>query len=189
MAGRSYEHVGAGSKPAPPPRCALKRIHQLLTVRRFAGEGRRGFTLVEITLVVVIVGLLAALAVPNMQRVRRDVKVTEAMADIRILAGTMRDYRLVNGSFPPDLDAIGMTDHLDPWGNAFGYLLIEGQFGVYPPGQTPKQDQFLRPINTDFDVYSFGPDGESSDLLTDAISQDDVIRANDGNYVGTVEDY
>ena len=170
--------------------CALlKRIHQILTARRFAGRSRRGFTLIELMLVASIMGSLAALAIPNVQRVLDDARITEAMSDIRIFAATARDHKLVNGKLPDAFDKFGFKDPLDPWGNKYEYLLIEGQFDVYPLGKKPRQDRFLRPVNRDFDIYSRGPDGETSDNLTDPESLDDIIRANDGGFVGIAEDY
>ena len=166
------------------------RIYRLLTARRFARDGRRGFTLIELILVASIMGSLAALAIPNVARVLEESKVTEAMTDIRIFAATARDHKLVNGTFPDSFDKFGFDDPpIDPWGNEYEYLLIEGQFDIYPPGKKPKQDRFLRPINRDFDIYSMGPDGETSDVLTDAASLDDITRANDGGFVGIAEDY
>ncbi len=168
----------------------MKRIYQLLTARRFAREGRRGFTLIELMLVASIMGSLAALAIPNVQRLVEQARVTEAMSDIRIFASTARDYKLVNGKLPDSFDKFGFDEPpLDPWGNEYEYLLIEGQFEIYPPGRKPRQDRFLRPVNRDFDIYSRGPDGETSDNLTDAYSLDDIIRANDGGFVGVAEDY
>ena len=168
---------------------ALKRIHRLLTARRFTGEGRRGFTIIEMLLVAVIMGSLAALAVPNVALVMEESRVVEAMSDIRIFAATATDHKLVNGKFPDALDKIGYKDPLDPWGNKYEYLLIDGQFNVYPPGKKPREDRFLRPVNRDFDIFSRGPDGETSDNLTDPDSLDDIIRANDGGFVGVAEDY
>ena len=161
-----------------------------MTARRFAREGRRGFTLIELVLVVTITSSLAALAIPNVQRLVEQARVTEAMSDIRIFASTARDYKLVNGKLPDSFDKFGFDDPpIDPWGNEYEYLLIEGQFEIYPPGRKPRQDRFLRPVNRDFDIYSRGPDGETSDNLTDAYSLDDIIRANDGGFVGIAADY
>ena len=167
----------------------MKRIYQQLTARRFATADRRGFTLIEMMMVATIMGSLAALAAPNLVRVMDETKVLEAISEIRVMAATARDHKLVNGTYPNAFDEFGLTDPLDPWGNKYEYLLIAGQFEVYPPGKKPRQDRFLRPINRDFDIYSMGPDAETADVLTDAASLDDIIRANDGGFVGIAEEY
>jgi general secretion pathway protein G len=52
-----------------------------------------------------------------------------------------------------------------------------------------RRDHFLVPVNTDFDLYSLGEDGKSQSPFTAADSQDDIVRANNGGYVGLVSDY
>jgi len=47
-----------------------------------------------------------------------------------------------------------------------------------------RKDRFLVPINTDFDLYSMGKDGESVPALTAAKSRDDVVRAANGAFIG-----
>lgn len=60
--------------------------------------------------------------------------------------------------------------------------------GSGPPSQ-PRKDRFLHPINSDYDLYSMGKDGESMEPLTAQKSHDDVIRANDGGFVGLAVDF
>ena len=45
------------------------------------------------------------------------------------------------------------------------------------------------PINTDYDLYSMGKDGQSAPALTAQKSRDDIIRANDGAYIGPAAGY
>ena len=52
-----------------------------------------------------------------------------------------------------------------------------------------RKDRFLIPINTSFDLYSMGKDGKSAAPLTAQASQDDVIWANDGSFVGLASQY
>jgi general secretion pathway protein G len=52
-----------------------------------------------------------------------------------------------------------------------------------------RKDRNLVPINSDYDLYSMGPDGESMPPLTAARSRDDIVRANNGGFVGTAEAY
>jgi general secretion pathway protein G len=75
----------------------------------------------------------------------------------------------------------------DPWGNPYQYLKIYG-LEKKSAGKARK-DHFMVPIDTDFDLYSMGPDGASASPLTAKSSRDDIIRANDGGYVGTAEGF
>lgn len=52
-----------------------------------------------------------------------------------------------------------------------------------------RKDRFLVPINSDYDLYSMGPDGKSTSALTAKISQDDIIRASDGLFIGRACDF
>ncbi len=53
-----------------------------------------------------------------------------------------------------------------------------------PPPQGARRDRFLVPINTYYDLYSVGKDGASVAPLTAGPSKDDIVRANDGGFIG-----
>jgi general secretion pathway protein G len=57
-----------------------------------------------------------------------------------------------------------------------------------PIGQLRK-DRNLVPINTDFDLFSRGKDGQTNFPLTAQRSRDDIVRANNGGYIGLASDY
>jgi general secretion pathway protein G len=82
---------------------------------------------------------------------------------------------------------VGLGGMTDPWGNPYQYMKIAGQ--DKKSVGTLRKDRFMVPINTDFDLYSMGPDGKSASALTAKISQDDIIRANDGQYIGRASEY
>ncbi len=52
-----------------------------------------------------------------------------------------------------------------------------------------RKDRKLNPLNSDFDLYSLGKNGVSKTQLTNKDSLDDVVRANDGAFVGLAADY
>jgi general secretion pathway protein G len=130
---------------------------------------QRGFTLIEIMVVVVIMGILAALVVPKLMGRTDDARVIAAKQDIATIMQGLRLYKLDNQRYPtteqglqalitkptsgPPSDgwkAGGYLDKLpkDPWGNAYQYL---------SPG-----------VKGEVDVFSFGADGQPGGTGNDA---------------------
>lgn len=142
------------------------------------------FTLIEMMMVAVIVGILAALAIPNYSRVREKAMVARAIGDIDAIQQDITEYNLDNRTLPASLSDIGRADLLDPWGRPYVYLPITGNGkGGF------RKDRFLVPLNTDYDLYSVGADGATASAITAAVSRDDIIRANDGGFVGLASDF
>jgi general secretion pathway protein G len=50
-------------------------------------------------------------------------------------------------------------------------------------------NKFEKPLNTDFDLYSMGKDGKTKPKTTDKDSFDDIIRANNGTFVGLASEH
>ena len=131
-------------------------------VRRTAARLRpsAGFTLIEIMVVVVILGILAALVAPNVIRRIDDARVTKAKQDVRAYETALNLYRMDNFRYPTTeqgLEALvkrpvdpnirnwkegGYIDGMkkDPWGNDYAYIA---------PGS-----------HGDYDLYTLGADGQ-----------------------------
>jgi len=142
-------------------------------------RGELGFTVIELLSVMSIIGLLAALAIPRLQVVIKQAKVARAIGDIRGIQTELMSIEASNQPLPADLSVIGRAGTLDPWGRPYQYLPFAGA----PPGAA-RRDRFLVPINSTFDLYSLGEDGSSVPALTASASQDDIVRANDGGFIG-----
>ena len=93
-------------------------------------------------------------------------------------------FQVESNRYPSDLAEVGKATMLDPWGHAYGYV----DHASSPPGIWRK-DKNIHPINSDFDLYSNGKDGTSVPALTAKPSRDDIVRANDGAFVGLASDY
>ena len=107
---------------------------------------QRGFTLIEIMVVVVILGILATIVAPKLLSRPDEARVQKAKQDIKALEGALSLYKLDNFNFPDTgqgLQALvgKYVEKLptDPWGNEYQYLI---------PG-----------TESNYDLYSFGADG------------------------------
>lgn len=159
--------------------------HLLHLLREEGTRASIGFTLLELIVVVGILGTLASIAVPAYYNYVEKARVTKAIVEIRQLEKEILSFQAINERLPASLDEIGRGNMADPWGNPYQYLDVTTTEGV---GKVRK-DRFMVPLNSDFDLYSMGKDGSSVSPLTAKQSHDDIIRANNGQYVGIASMY
>ncbi len=143
-----------------------------------------GFTLIELMMAMSIMGILAALAIPGFISYIQKAREARAIQEIGVIQFEITAFEIDYGRLPTNLSDINQGSQLDPWGNPYQY---QG-FDNVPKGKWRK-DKFLVPINSTFDLWSMGPDGKSVAPLTAKSSRDDIIRANDGSFIGPASRY
>jgi general secretion pathway protein G len=136
-------------------------------------------------LALVIAAVLTGIAVPAYQNYRERARINQAKTDIAAMSALIANAYQDLKAYPDSLDQVGLGGMRDPWGNPYGYLNL----GAKGAKGHARKDHSLVPINTDFDLYSMGPDGRSSPPLTAKHSRDDIVRANDGAFIGVASDY
>ena len=133
------------------------------------GRARRGFTLIEIMVVIVILGVLAALIVPSVLSRTDDARIVAAKSDIASIRQALKLYKLDNLAYPTQAQGLqalvtkptdppiplnwkpgGYLERLpdDPWGRPYHYL---------NPG-----------LEGDVDVFTYGADGKPGGSGVDA---------------------
>ena len=184
----------------------------------FCCRGSCGLTLFEIMIVVVIIGVLASIATPTLIKYRTKARTALAVSEIRLIEKEIKMYQIENMRLPDRLSEVKLGNISDPWGNPYRYLMIaqedqteedngkskgNGNGNGKAKGKNsaieedpeqdekakPRKDHFLVPVNSDFDLYSMGADGNSQAPFTAEASYDDIVRADDGRYVGLVSEF
>lgn len=130
---------------------------------------QRGFTLIEIMVVIVILGVLAALVVPKIMSRPDEARVVAAKHDISAIGQALKLYKLDNGSYPTTeqgLKALTAKPAVAPIPNNWktgGYL------DKLPQDPWGRDYQYLSPgVKGEVDIFSFGADGAVGGEGTDA---------------------
>ncbi len=153
-----------------------------------------GFSVIELLIVAAILATLASIALPAYRDALDKAKITRAVGDIGVLAKEITVYQVYNEKLPDTLDEVGRENLLDPYGNTYEYLNLTSTATMRKKAKRKlkrkmRKDRFLVPLNSDFDLYSRGKDGKSKPSLRSKNSWDDIVRANDGAYIGLASDY
>ena len=130
-------------------------------------RGVRGFTLIEIMVVLVIIGVLAALIAPNVLNRAADARVTAARTDVNNLMQALKLYKLDNQRYPSaeqGLEALVRKPSAGP--NAPNW---KPYLDKLPPDPWGRAYQYLNPgLKGEIDVFSFGADGQAGGEGQDA---------------------
>ena len=130
-------------------------MNQALIARRRS----RGFTLLELMVVIVIIGVLAALIAPNVLSRVGQAKITAAQTDITSIMNALKIYKLDNGSYPSNDQGLQALVAKPTTGS------IPGNWKPYldklPEDPWHHPYQYANPgVHGEIDVFSFGADGQ-----------------------------
>jgi general secretion pathway protein G len=117
-------------------------------------RGQRGFTLIEILIVVIIIGLIASLVAPNLMGRFERSKEEIAKAQVEMLSSAVMSYKVDLGKYPMTLDELNKSSE-PKWRGP--YLSKQ----TIPRDPWDKEYQYKSPgEHASFDLYSFGPNGK-----------------------------
>ena len=171
----------------------------------------RGFTLAELMVVITIIGILSFIGVSVYKHFIDSARNTRAVAEIRMFEKEIMNFLNDTERLPDAFAELGRGVALDPWKNDYQYINFDTSSGAEDNRRTKgakgkgkgkdkgkdkgkgkgkgKGLEKGSPLNTDYDLYSMGKDGMSEPALTDDVSKDDIIRADDGGYTGLALGY
>jgi general secretion pathway protein G len=132
---------------------------------------------------VAIVGVLAALTTTNYQIYIERVRVARAIIEMKGISLHLDTVKNDGGTLPATLASVRLAQK-DPWGRFYRYLRLTA-----PPQAIARKDQFLVPLNSDYDLFSLGVNGRSQPRITDPDSLDDVVRGANGAFLGLARNY
>ncbi len=148
---------------------------------------RVAFTLIELLIVLAIIATLMGVGMPLYQNQLERARIMVAISDIKTMQERIKDFLFENRRLPDTLTEVPGAKRLDPWGNPYEYLNIEAG-GKRVKGKA-RLDKFNVPVNTDYDLFSKGKDGDSKKPLMNKVSWDDILRANNGAFVGVASEF
>lgn len=133
-------------------------------------RGNRGFTLIEIMVVVVILGVLAAIIVPKFLSRPDEAKVTKAKVDIKGLEEALGLFKLDNGFYPSTEQGLKALVSKPESGRIPAKFPEGGYLKRVPADPWDKPYLYLSPgqQNRDFDLISYGADGQPGGEKFDA---------------------
>jgi general secretion pathway protein G len=137
----------------------------------------------DVLVALAIALMLGSFAIPAFNGYLERARVARAVSDIGTMSLRLHQWQRNGHVLPQNLGEAGISV-VDPWGRPYVYLRAADASRAQL-----RKDGELVPLNSDFDLYSLGPDGISALALPAAPSRDDVVRAANGAFIGVAVNY
>jgi general secretion pathway protein G len=137
----------------------------------------------DVLVALAIVLMLGSFAIPAFNGYLERARVARAVSDIGTMSLRLHQWQRSGHTLPQNLGEAGIAA-VDPWGRPYVYLRAADVSRAQL-----RKDGELVPLNSDFDLYSLGPDGVSALALPAAPSRDDVVRGANGAFIGIAANY
>jgi len=137
----------------------------------------------DVLVALAIVLMLGSFAIPAFNGYLERARVARAVSDIGTMSLRLHQWQRSGHTLPQNLGEAGIAV-VDPWGRPYVYLRAADVSRAQL-----RKDGELVPLNSDFDLYSLGPDGVSALALPAAPSRDDVVRGANGAFIGIAANY
>lgn len=147
----------------------------------------KGYTLIELMIGLAIAAVLAMIAIPFYEGYLERNRLARAFVDLAEIQAAIDRFESNNFRLPDTLAQVEEDARVDPWGFPYRYLRLDGN-PVNVNGQR-RRDRNLNPVNTDYDLYSVGADGQTSSAFNARRARDDFVRAFNGDYFGLAEEF
>lgn len=152
-----------------------------------------GFTLMNLLATLIILSILLVFGVPLLADSGIDckdpnkrlgyftrAKVANSIGRLGEVNLKMQMFELSHDRYPTSMAELDLSDPNDPWGNPYVFLNHADVEGNGPK----RKNRNMVPVNSYFDVYSVGPDGQTATPFTSIPGGDDIVIANNGEYIG-----
>ncbi|MEO6354560.1 MAG: type II secretion system major pseudopilin GspG [Oxalobacteraceae bacterium] len=139
----------------------MQNVSRFYPPRRLGAALQRGFTLIEIMVVVVILGVLAALVVPKLMGRTDEARIVAAKQDVATIMQALKLYKLDNQRYPTTEQGLQALTVRPTSGPAANGWKTGGYLDKLPKDPWGGAYQLLSPgIKGEIDVFSFGADGQ-----------------------------
>jgi general secretion pathway protein G len=144
---------------------------------------QHGFTIAETLVATALLAIGADAIVGGISGQLERTRVERAKQEIGQIESAIEGYRTRHHELPGSLNDLGSAVPPDPWGHSYEYVNFDAS------GTLGQRNYAGLPVNSEYDLYSLGPDGRTgADLLSEA-GRDDIARARDGSFVGSAPDF